>query len=50
MECFCSSYMEKRDFKTLVERAYVICSPDQLLRRELRHVAKVFHEKNNYPK
>ena len=43
MERICSSYMEKRDFKTLAERAYVICSIDQLLKRELRHVEQVFH-------
>ena len=35
--------------KTLVERAYVICSTDQLLERELKYLEKVFHEKNNYP-
>ena len=36
--------------KTLVERAFVICSTDQLLERELKYLEKVFHEKNNYPK
>ena len=36
--------------KTLVERAYVICSTDQLLETELKYLEKVFHEKNNYPK
>ena len=33
--------------KTLVERAYVICSIDQLLERELKYLEKVFLEKNN---
>ena len=43
--------MEKRGtLKTLVERAYVICSIDQLLERELKYLEKVFHETNNYPK
>ena len=33
--------------KTLVERAYVICSANQLLERELKYLENLFHEKNN---
>ena len=34
--------------KTLVIRAYVICSTDQLLERELKYLEKIFHEESNY--
>ena len=37
-------------FKTIVERAFIICSTDQLLQTDLKNLEKVFHEKNNYPK
>ena len=30
--------------KTLIERAYLICSPDELRYRELKHIEKVFYE------
>ena len=36
--------------KTIVEQAYVICSTDKILERELKYLEKVFHEENNYPK
>ena len=37
--------------KTLVERAYVTCSIDQLLERELKYLDKIFHEeKKEFPK
>ena len=36
--------------KTLAIRAYVICSTDQLLERELKYLEKIFHGKSNYSK
>ena len=36
--------------KILAERAYVICSTDQLLERELKYLEKVFYKKKKYPK
>ena len=36
--------------KTLIERAYLICSTDELRNRELKHIEKVFYENNCYPK
>ena len=36
--------------KTLVERACIVRSTEDLLDKELRYLEKVFHENNNYPK
>ena len=36
--------------KTLIERAYLICSTDELRNRELEYIEKVFYENNSYPK
>ena len=47
---FAPAAWKRGTLKTLVEQAYVICSTDQLLERELKYLEKVFHEKNNYPK
>ena len=47
---FAPATCQRGTLKTLVERAYVICSTDQLLERELKYLEKVFHEKNNYYK
>ena len=33
----------------LVERAYILCSTNELLQKELKYLVKVFHETNNYP-
>ena len=35
--------------KTLVTRAFDICSTDEYLKEELEHIRKVFHYRNNYP-
>ena len=35
--------------KTLVRRAYDVCSSDYHLDCELQHLKKVFHEQNDYP-
>ena len=35
--------------KTLVERAYLICSTPSLLEKELTHIRTVFRNTNGYP-
>ena len=35
--------------KTLAERAYIMCSTNELLQMELKYLEKVFHDTNNYP-
>ena len=35
--------------RTLVRRAYDICSTNEDLQNELCHIKKVFHEQNQYP-
>ena len=47
---FAQATWKRGTLKTLVERACVICSTDQLLQRKLKYLEKVFHKKNNYPK
>ena len=36
--------------RTLVQRAYLVCSAKTNLKKEITHLEKVFIEKNNYPK
>ena len=36
--------------KTLIERAYLIFSTDEVRNRELKHIEKVLYENNSYPK
>ena len=36
--------------RTLVQRAYLVCSTETYLKEELAHLEKDFIEKNNYPK
>ena len=36
--------------RTLVQRAYLVCSTETYLKKELTYLEKVFIEKNNYPK
>ena len=36
--------------KTITQRAYMICLTTELLDTELKHLQKVYVEKNNYPK
>ena len=35
--------------RTLVRETYDICSTNEYLQNELRHIEKVFHEQNQYP-
>ena len=32
-----------------MERAYIVCSTNEFLQKELKHLVKVFHESNNCP-
>ena len=41
---------KRSTLKTLIERAYLICSTDELRNRELEYIEKVFYENNSYPK
>ena len=41
---------KRSTLKTLTERAYLICSTDELRNRELEYIEKVFYENNSYPK
>ena len=36
--------------KSLIERAFLICSTEKLLNEELKHLEEVFREKNHFPK
>ena len=36
--------------ETLLLRAFVVCSNEQLLNREIEHLQNVFHHTNGYPK
>ena len=36
--------------KSLIEREILICSTEELLNEELKHLEKVFREKNHFPK
>ena len=46
---FASDTWKRGTLKTLVERAYIVCSTNELLQKELKYLVKVFHETNNYP-
>ena len=47
---FAPATWKRGTLKTLVERAYVICSIDQLLERPLKYLGKIFYEKKEFPK
>ena len=40
---------KRSTFRTLIERAYVICSTPKLRRKEINHLKYVFRHYNNYP-
>ena len=40
---------KKGTLKMLINRAYKVCSNDELLQKELNHLSKAFHEVNDYP-
>ena len=41
--------MKRGTLRTLVRRAYVVCSNDHYLGCELEHLKRVFHQQNDYP-
>ena len=41
-------HWERGTLKTLVERAYLICSTPSLLEKELTHIRTVFRNTNGY--
>ena len=47
---FAPDTWKRGTLKTLVERAYIVCSTEDFLDKELKYLEKVFHENNNYPK
>ena len=47
---FAPTTWKRGTLKTLAERAYLICSSIALSKKEIDHLKKVFHEKNDYPK
>ena len=46
---FTPTTWKRGTLKTLVDRAYFICSNIALRKKEIDHLKKVFHEKNDYP-
>ena len=47
---FAPASWKRGTLRTLVQRAYLVCSTETYLKKELTHLEKVFIEKNNYPK
>ena len=46
---FCPQSWKRGSLKSLVQRAHLICSTQDLLKTELDHIPKVFLEINNFP-
>ena len=46
---FCPREWKQGTFRSLVQRAYIICSSSHLLKEELKHLEDVFVMKNNFP-
>ena len=46
---FASDTWKRETLKTLVKRAYIVYSTNELLQKELKYLVNVFHETNNYP-
>ena len=40
----------RETLKTLIDRAYLICSSPELWKQDIQHLKQVYHEKNDYPK
>ena len=49
LNAFAPDTWKRETLKTIVERAYIVCSTNELLQMELKYLEKVFHETNNYP-
>ena len=46
---FAPASWKRGTLRTLVQRAYLVCSTEEYLKDELMHLKNVFHKKNNYP-
>ena len=46
---FCPQSWKRGTLKSLVQRAHLICSTEDLLKTELNHIQKVSHEINDFP-
>ena len=49
LEHFAPGTWKRGTLKTLVERAYIVCSFNELLQKELKYLVKGFYKTNNYP-
>ena len=47
---FAPDAWKRGTLKTLVERAYIVCSIQDFLDKKLEYLEKAVHENNNYPK
>ena len=52
MDChsFAPKTWKTGTLKSLIERAILVCSTEELLNEELKHLEKVSREKNHFPK
>ena len=50
LKSFAPTNLKRISLKMLVDRAYLICSNFTLGKKEIDHLKKVFHEKNDYLK
>ena len=46
---FAPDTLKRGTLITLVECAYIVCSTNEFLQKELKYLVIVFHETNNYP-
>ena len=47
---FAPDTWKRGTLKTLVEHAYIVCSTNDFLKKEVKYLVKVFHETNDYPR
>ena len=47
---FAPTSWKRGTLKTLIDRAYLVCSSPELRKQEIQHLKQVLHEKNDYPK
>ena len=47
---FAPTSWKRETLKTLIDRAYLICSSPELRKQEIQHLKQIFHKKNDYPK
>ena len=49
MACIAPVSWKSGTVRTLVNRAYIICSDNNYLQQELKHLERLFHTQNGYP-